>query len=182
MFVFVWLFSENCFLFTKCKSGPALKFIYSYGFRICRNIKPKFFHLPCKYLHPGLKENRSVLSFYLCKNRWKLGNQWPGLPSLQFWMVLESSSSFLRGPGPNHVSAAHSCGTDKATFPISCFSPPPSPNPLYQVLVSHLAFGETLKKDSWLRGSGVGFLGLSVQTESRTPRLIVSSWGPTSQL
>ena len=70
-FFFFFFSSENSFfLFTKCKSGPILQFIYSYGLWICRRtFQPEFFHFPCKYFHPGLKEGRRFSGFNLCKNR-----------------------------------------------------------------------------------------------------------------
>lgn len=51
-------------LFTKCKSGPILQFIYSHGPWICRRtFQPEFFHFPCKNFHPGLKEDRRFQAF-----------------------------------------------------------------------------------------------------------------------
>lgn len=65
-----FLSEKDFFLFTKCKSGPILQFIYSYGLWMCRRtFQPEFFHFPCKYFHPGLKEDRRFSGFYLCKKK-----------------------------------------------------------------------------------------------------------------
>lgn len=88
-FFFFW--SENCFfLFTKCTSGPILWFIYSYGLWICRRtFQPEFFHFPCNYFHPGLKEDRRFSGFYVYKNR--------SIPFIRNWILYFLHCIFFPG-------------------------------------------------------------------------------------
>lgn len=68
-------------------------------------------------------------------SRWKPVDKWPSLSSLQFWITPEASTLLLRGPSPSHISFAHSCDTDNATFQASCSSLPHAKSLSHTLLV-----------------------------------------------
>ena len=110
---FFFLSEKGSFLFTKCKSGPILQFIYSYGLWMCRRtFQPEFFHFPCKYFHPGLKEHRRFSGFYLCKKKKKIS-------FIRNWILYLLNCIFFPGSLP---SCFHALIFQSFCCNLFCFS------------------------------------------------------------